>query len=135
MNDYEGPERRARCNDCVKDDVGTLVDSVAELGVKVSKIIGASGWQKTIIVLLLAGGLGGSLVSSYVVIAKAHTDGEQNTNIALISEKVETTTKILDKAVNAIDKLAQQQHTTQDQVDDLIESQKELTEELKKNND
>jgi hypothetical protein len=108
MNDYEGPERRARCNDCVKDDVGTLVDAVAnlknnvtDLCAKVSRILGASGWQKTIIVLLLGGAIGGSLLSSYVVIAKANTDGTQNTEIAKINmrmdsieENVETLTQL-----------------------------------------
>jgi hypothetical protein len=88
--DYKGEDRREHCDNCVKDRFDALVNAVSDLGIKVGNIMGASTWQKTIIIMLLGGGLSGSLVSAYVVIDKANTDGEQNTAIALIRDDVDS---------------------------------------------
>lgn len=104
--DYEGKDdRRGPCRNCVKDDFAGLVRAVNELASKVSKIIGASGWQKTIIIMLLAGGLAGSTGSLYVVIAKANTDAGQNTEIALIKHDVKSNTESVKELTTNVNRL------------------------------
>lgn len=98
-------DRRENCDNCVKDDFAGLVKAVNELTGKVGKILGASPWQKAIILLLLAGALGGTLVSSYAAIATADTNGEQNTSIALIKKDVDNNTKNIEKMNDNVDRL------------------------------
>lgn len=108
-------DRRKKCDDCSTGEISGLVTAVSDLTKKVSKILGASWWQKTIIVLLLGGGLAGSTGSIYVVVAKANIDGKQNTDIALANQKIDTLTESVEDLVDVI----------QDDKDDLREYREE----------